>query len=88
MEYSARSAYFYPFPIIIFRGDSNGRTTPYNAFKWQFSIGEDLPEDILLQVEVATPMKFNSFLMTGSISHNFPDYSGSKVKCIFKKLKF
>lgn len=34
----------------------------------------DLPEDIELQIEISTPMKFNSYLM--SISHNLPSYPG------------
>jgi hypothetical protein len=57
---------------MIYRGDVNGKFTPYNAFKWQFVMATNLPEDIRLQIEISTPMKFKSYLM--SISHNLPSY--------------
>lgn len=68
LEYSSRSASFYPFPVIVFRGDVNGRFTPYNAFSWLFGVEVDLPTDVRLEIEILTPMKFNSFLMPGSLS--------------------
>lgn len=46
LEYSSRSSSYYPFPIMVFRGDANGKYTPYNAFKWYFAMASDLPEDI------------------------------------------
>lgn len=79
LEYSARSAWFYPFPIIVFRSDANSAYNPYNAFSWYFQISYELPEDIQLQIEILTPMKFNSYLMPGSISHNLPNYFGKPV---------
>ncbi|CAD8052806.1 unnamed protein product [Paramecium sonneborni] len=84
LEYSSRSSYYYPFPIIVFRGDVAGKYTPYNAFKWQFAMATDLPEDIQLQIEVSTPMKFKSYLM--SISHNLPSYPGKQSQCVFTNI--